>query len=291
MSLLGFDAIGRWALGQAPSNGNAALIGASGSYSLTGVAAAFAVKLPAAAGSYAIAGVAVTFSDKLVAAAGGYSLTGVAASFKVKFATNAGAYALTGSAIAEKVQFACAAGSYGITGNATTLGGSLLAVSGSYVVAGSLRVISSGESGLLGFGAIGAGAIGQIGQHYVSDATTFAFNMFAAGGSYAVVPTDTPLIRTGADFDLVYGGIGHYLEELEKQRQLARITRKTPAPIVRTTVPTFKPVGGPPIAPPAPVIDLQAIQNERMEAQRIASAQAATLKRRRQEEELLLLAS
>lgn len=259
MSLLGFDAIGRWALGQNPSNGNAALIAAPGSYLLTGVAATFAVGFPADAGTYVITGVDVTFSSAFPAVAGSYSLTGVAATFKASFAASAGSYALTGFAAAEKVQFACAAGSYGVTGNATTFVGTLPAVSGTYVITGS--------------------------------AATAPIVMFAAGGSYVIVPTDTPLLRTGDNFDLVYGGVGHYLVELEKQRQLARITRKTPAPIMRTTKPTFKPVRRAPIAPPAPVIDLQAAQNERMEAQRIASVQAATLKRRRQEEEFLLLAS
>lgn len=92
-------------------------------------------------------------------------------------------------------------------------------------------------------------------------------------------------------FDRGYLGIGHYLEELARTRQLDRITRKTPAPIIKTSKPQFKPVGGPPVAPPAPVIDLQAIQNERMAAQQQASTQAAIIKRRRQEAEILLLVS
>lgn len=90
--------------------------------------------------------------------------------------------------------------------------------------------------------------------------------------------------------DQFYGGVGHFLEEMEAARRAARITRKTPAPIVRTTKPVFRPVASPPIAAPAPVIDLQAIQNQRADAA-AAAAQAATIKRRRQEEELLLLAS
>lgn len=87
----------------------------------------------------------------------------------------------------------------------------------------------------------------------------------------------------------LYGGIGHFLVEIERAKQLAKITRKTPAPIDRTSKPQFAPVGRPPIAPSAPVINLQAIQNERMAAQQQAAAQAATIKRRRQEAEILLL--
>jgi hypothetical protein len=92
------------------------------------------------------------------------------------------------------------------------------------------------------------------------------------------------------DSAFLYGGIGHFLVALQEARRLAKITRKTPQPIDRTTRPQFAPVGRPPMAPPAPVANLQAIQNERATAQ-AAAAQAATIKRRRQEEELLLLAS
>ena len=84
-----------------------------------------------------------------------------------------------------------------------------------------------------------------------------------------------------------YGGIGHYLEAIEQARQLAKITRNTPSPIDRTSRPQFAPVGRPPIAP---VVDLQAIQNQRTAAQLAASARAATIKRGRQEAEILLLA-
>lgn len=105
------------------------------------------------------------------------------------------------------------------------------------------------------------------------------------GGKVAFVPPKV------ADAPFLFGGIGHYLVAQEEARQLARITRTTPRPIDRTTQPTFKPVASPPIAPSAPVINLQAIQNQRAAEQQQAAAQAATIKRRRQEEELLLLVS
>lgn len=106
--------------------------------------------------------------------------------------------------------------------------------------------------------------------------------------SFVITPTDVTLKWTGASFDLVYGGVGHYKVEMERARQLARITRKTPPPIDRRSVATFGPVGGSPSAPIARAIDLQAIQNQRMAAQ----AQAArAAQQRRDEEALLLLAS
>lgn len=115
------------------------------------------------------------------------------------------------------------------------------------------------------------------------DLATFDFATFDDTGIVVTVPVVVP------DAAPIYGGVGHFLVELENARQLARITRKTPQPIDRTTKPQFKPVGSPPMAPPAPAIDLQAIQNQRASAD--AASQAATIKRRRQEEELLLLAS
>lgn len=111
-------------------------------------------------------------------------------------------------------------------------------------------------------------------------AGVFQPNIFQRG---VFQETGTPV----ADTSTFYGGVGHYLEAQERARQLARIARKTPAPIMRTTAPVFKAVGRPPIAPSAPVIDLQATQNQRMAAEQ----QAATIKRRQQEEEFLLLAS
>jgi hypothetical protein len=84
-----------------------------------------------------------------------------------------------------------------------------------------------------------------------------------------------------------YGGIGHFLEEMQRARDLAKITRQTPAPIDRTTPPQFAPIGSPPAAPIAPAIDLAAIQQQRMAAQQAAAA--ARAKRQRSDAEAILL--
>ena len=93
MSLLGFDAIGRWALGQNPARGNAALIAAAGSFVIAGAPIAFGSKAVAAAGSYVITGNAATFAGKLAAAAGSYAITGFGASVSLRsgLATSAAA--------------------------------------------------------------------------------------------------------------------------------------------------------------------------------------------------------
>jgi hypothetical protein len=112
-----------------------------------------------------------------------------------------------------------------------------------------------------------------------------------AATSFAITFNDVPLKWTGAPFDLVYGGVGHYKYEAARARQLAKITRTIPPPIDRRSAPTFAPIGQarPPIAPAAPAVDMAAIQNQRMAEQAQAAAVAA--KRRRNEQALLLLAS
>jgi hypothetical protein len=216
MSLLGFDALGRFALGQLPGGRTT-------------------ISLPAAAGSFALAGQAATFTIKEAADAGSFALAGVSGSFTVKEAVGAGTFAFTGVAAAFKITELALSGAFVLTGNPA------------------------------------------------NDQTTED----ADPGVFTLTGNDAPLIRSGADFELVYGGVGHYLEEMERARQLAKITRKTPAPIDRRTMPRFEPLPGPPIAPPA--VDMAAIQNERMAAQ--AAAAAAAKKRRRDEEAVLLLAS
>jgi hypothetical protein len=169
-------------------------------------------------------------------------------------------YSITGQAAGGKSTFAIAAGSYSVTGGATILGPTLAALSGSYTVTG-------GSSFLPG-------------------------TMRGGGGAYLITLGDYQLRRTGGEYDQVYGGIGHYLEELERARQLAKITRKTPAPIVHDIRPRLQPAA--PVASAPPAIDVQAIEVQLLATQHLAEQQAqraAVLKRRRQAAEILLLAS
>jgi len=218
MSLLGFDALGRLALGQLPKSSLIVLPAAAGSFALTGNAVTFKVTEAIAVGSFALSGVSTSFNITENVGAGSFAFTGIAASLRPTVVAVTGAFVLTGFAVYEPITENISPGAFVLTG------------------------------------------------------------------------INTPLRRSGADFDLTYGGIGHYLYEQERARQLAKITRKAPAPVDRRTAPTFKTIGSPPAAPVAPVIDLQATQNQRMAAQMQALAQAKT-KRRREEEAILLLAS
>lgn len=217
--MLGFDAVGRLALGQLPTTATNTV-------------------LTADAGSYTITGVVSTFKVSEAATAGAYALTGVAETFKISLAPVSGAYVITGVSTTENIKEPVAAGAYVITGNAVSVN----------------------------------------------------ISMVATPGSYVITPTNTPLVRTGGDYDQVYGGIGHYLEEIERQRQLAKITRKTPAPIVQQSIPFPQAAAAPQGAQPQPVIDLQAIQQQRM-ADAQAQAEQVRILRRRQAIEILLLAS
>ncbi len=239
------------------------LAASAGVYSLSGVAAQLAG--PASAGVYVITGGVAGEAVTLTANTGAYAATGSAAAFVPLLSAGTGSYGILGQA-AFKSNFVVSAGSYAVTGITAPDVVSLLAVSGSYTIAG-------------------GGNLAPL-------------VMRADAGAYALTLGDFVLTRTGGEYDQVYGGIGHYLEELERQRQLAKITRPTPAPIVREVRAHFKPLTFPQPAaqaqahPPAPVVDFQAIAAQRKAsqlAQQQAAQQAAIATRRRREAELLLL--
>jgi hypothetical protein len=257
--MLGFDALGRLALGQLPKSSSIVLPASVGSYAVTGTAIALKVSEAASAGAYSLTGISASFKASLPPAAGAYTLTGISASFAITEAVAAGSYPLSGIAASFKTSFLTAAASgYNLAGVAATFRTSLATISGSYILTG-----------------------------YAANEPIVEI---ASGGSYAITLVPTPLVRTGGDFDQVYGGIGHYLEEIERARQLAKITRKTPAPIVHEIRPWLQPLASPPVARQPPAVDLGAVAAQRM-AEQPAQQQAAVLKRRRQATEILWLAS
>jgi hypothetical protein len=211
--VLGFDAVGRLALGQI-TPGNVAMAAISGSYTISGVAQAFSLSEATAAGAFAISGASI--SQEQVVDVGSFTVTGTAQTFDLTENASAAAYVITGQ-LSNNIDGASEAGSFTLTG------------------------------------------------------------------------VDQALIWTGAGVDTSYtGGVGHFLEEIERQKRLNAITRKIPGPVDRRTIPRFAPLQAPPSAPAAPQPDMAAIQNQRMAD---AAKQSAVAKRRRDEEALLLLAS
>jgi hypothetical protein len=74
--MLGFDALGRLALGQIASATNTAMPAAVGSFALTGIASSFKVALPAAAAGYVFTGNGAPLDRSFPAGTGIYLLTG-----------------------------------------------------------------------------------------------------------------------------------------------------------------------------------------------------------------------
>jgi hypothetical protein len=71
--------------------------------------------------------------------------------------------------------------------------------------------------------------------------TTEFENEVVAPASLVLRFNDVPLVRTGFDYDVQQGGVGHYKLDLERARQLARMARKVPPPIdLRTALRQFK---------------------------------------------------
>jgi hypothetical protein len=137
--MLGFDAIGRLALGQLSRIGltNTVLLAGSGSFTETGVAATFGLLQASSGASCSLTGNPATFAAKLAAASmGSYSFTGNASMFSMRLAAAAGNVAFTGGVSVFAARITAGAGSYTVTGNAMPLVTSINAGVGSYVVTG-----------------------------------------------------------------------------------------------------------------------------------------------------------
>jgi hypothetical protein len=111
MSILGFDAIGRFAIAQLPGRSNL-----PGSYSFAGNAATFSVRITAAATSYSFAGNAATLATKLNAISASFAETGNAATFRMSGAVLGSAYADTGNAATFRTSIGGVGTAYSING-------------------------------------------------------------------------------------------------------------------------------------------------------------------------------
>lgn len=92
--MLGFGAIGEYALGQVQST--TYLTAEAGAFALTGQAVSFTASLPAQAGSYVLTGQAALFATTFVAAPGSFTFTGQAAGLTPSLVCGAGSFVLTG---------------------------------------------------------------------------------------------------------------------------------------------------------------------------------------------------
>jgi hypothetical protein len=118
MSLLGFDAIGRWALGQLPQSGGFALSASAGGFAMAGTVAAFAVSETAGTGAFSLVGTSSTFKFSEPAAGGSFVMSGAAEAFMVTEAASVGGIVLVlGMATIDLIGSATApAGGFAFTG-------------------------------------------------------------------------------------------------------------------------------------------------------------------------------
>lgn len=77
--MLGFAALGRFALGQGRSASATLIAASAGSYTLSGQAALFSISVPLDAGAYTLTGKDAVFPVSMPGAAGSYTLSGQAA--------------------------------------------------------------------------------------------------------------------------------------------------------------------------------------------------------------------
>jgi hypothetical protein len=113
--MLGFDALGRLALGEIPPSSQT-------------------TTLVADPGSYAITGRAAGFKATELAATGSYLVTGRSASFLVRWTAGSGQYSITASNVLMATALSALSGVYSVTGRDTLFGARFVAESGVYTL-------------------------------------------------------------------------------------------------------------------------------------------------------------
>jgi hypothetical protein len=117
MSLLGFDAVGRRALGELGA-GNISMPAVSGSFTISGVAQTFKITENVTAGSFALS--APSISEVIRVAAGTFTVTGASQVLKITENVSAGSYVITG-AIANNLSGVSSPGAFNLIGVNTAL--------------------------------------------------------------------------------------------------------------------------------------------------------------------------
>lgn len=102
MSLLGFDALGRWPLGSLPDDQQTiTLTAAAGSFTVTAYPVSFTVKEMPSPGALVVAGVSASFTVSEPAAPGAFAFAPVAAALTPTVNAAAGAFTLSGQPVNE----------------------------------------------------------------------------------------------------------------------------------------------------------------------------------------------
>jgi hypothetical protein len=122
MSLLGFDALGRWPIGQLPVNGNVALLAAAASFTVAAPANTFRIVDSQSSGSFAFSGIASRLNIGGTSGVGSFSLTGTSIAFKLSDVVAVGGYVVTGIASRDLINGAInSAGAFKLTATGAAL--------------------------------------------------------------------------------------------------------------------------------------------------------------------------
>lgn len=138
MALLGFDAVGRWALGQLPNKQATNTIFAvdRAAYAIAGLPAAFRQTVSPGAMNVAWAGGDTDGIVGFSAAAGICISSGIAVDFPVDFSTATGLFVLSGRPALTAMKLSSLSSSYVVAGQTARWSPSISIESGSYAVAG-----------------------------------------------------------------------------------------------------------------------------------------------------------
>lgn len=118
MSLLGFDAVGRFALGQIRGATTTAYLSTSaGAFTLTAFPVSFTITEATAPAALAIAGVATSFTISEPVAPTAFAFSGKALAFQISENASPGAFTLNGQPINEIILEAEGPASFAVTGN------------------------------------------------------------------------------------------------------------------------------------------------------------------------------
>ncbi|GKQ52871.1 hypothetical protein [Bradyrhizobium sp. Ce-3] len=138
MSLLGFDAAGRLALGQLPTIGltNTVIMGAPGAFTVSGPGATFKLLQFNAVGTFAIVGAPATTNPKMGSGVASYAVAGQAAALFARLDGSVGADAISGSDALFRSRIGTGVGAFTIGTVGAALKIALQSVPGEYVVDG-----------------------------------------------------------------------------------------------------------------------------------------------------------
>ena len=138
MSLLGFDASGRLALGQLYRIGatNTVLTAAPGAYAATGQIAAFKAAHAGSAAAFVTAGSVTILRTAFATSQGAHLASGVAATFSVRLLAGAGGNSIAANAAAFATKMLSSAASFSMSGQNARFGPSIGSSTGTYAVVG-----------------------------------------------------------------------------------------------------------------------------------------------------------